>query len=261
MFVCFSVAVIGGATVANAKTLSTKTSDMNAEDKLILGVSSSEKEKRALKEDLGDAEKLFVGHIPDIEDVGIFHPIPVPANFEAYDIEPKDAHISLEELVKVTGAKENVEESFYAADKDGDMTISRSEFLEAPWWLEVDKTPTEDDISANGFVTATEDRLPGGEPSWNYILNGNLRDQQNSNNMMSQFGDRQRDMMSQFGHQQNSNAMMSQFGNQQRDKFTMSQNEPKQMTIDIHDDFDNENQVIMTELDLKKLNAKLAKTN
>jgi hypothetical protein len=37
LFVCFSVAVIGGATVANAKTLSTKTSDMNAEDKLILG--------------------------------------------------------------------------------------------------------------------------------------------------------------------------------------------------------------------------------
>ena len=41
------------------------------------------KELRVLATDLTDAEgKLFVGHIPDIEDVGVFHPIPVPSNFE-----------------------------------------------------------------------------------------------------------------------------------------------------------------------------------
>ena len=41
------------------------------------------KEVRVLKTDLTDAEKkLFVGHIPDIEDVGVFHPIPVPSDFE-----------------------------------------------------------------------------------------------------------------------------------------------------------------------------------
>ena len=41
------------------------------------------KEKRILAKDLSQAEeKLFVGHIPDIEDVGVFHPIPVPSFFE-----------------------------------------------------------------------------------------------------------------------------------------------------------------------------------
>ena len=34
-----------------------------------------------------DEEKLFVGHIPDIEDVGVFHPIPVPSQFQVNELD------------------------------------------------------------------------------------------------------------------------------------------------------------------------------
>ena len=39
---------------------------------------------------------------------------------------PVDGKISLAELIKVTKAEENVGDSFYAADKNGDGAISRS---------------------------------------------------------------------------------------------------------------------------------------
>ena len=46
------------------------------------------KEKRILSKDLSDdEEKLFVGHIPDIEDVGVFHPIPVPSQFQVNELD------------------------------------------------------------------------------------------------------------------------------------------------------------------------------
>ena len=46
------------------------------------------KEKRILSKDLSDdEEKLFVGHIPDIEDVGVFHPIPVPSQFQVNEFD------------------------------------------------------------------------------------------------------------------------------------------------------------------------------
>lgn len=148
------------------------------------------KEKRVLATDLTDAEeKLFVGHIPDIEDVGVFHPIPVPSNFEAYDVNPRNDAITLFELKEVTKAEENIADSFLAADKNGDGLISRSEFLDAPWWLEVDNritssstkesvTSSSSKESAVNDVEAAEDQLPFDEHrSWHYILNGMLPQQ------------------------------------------------------------------------------------
>ena len=46
-------------------------------------------------------------------------------SFQAYDVDPIDGKISLAELIKVTNAEENVGDSFYAADSNGDGEISR----------------------------------------------------------------------------------------------------------------------------------------
>ncbi|XP_041348306.1 serine-aspartate repeat-containing protein F-like [Gigantopelta aegis] len=60
-----------------------------------------------------------------------FEPIPMPTSFESYDINHDDA-IDKEELIKVTGAWENVDVVFAIADTDGDKKISRTEFYKAP---------------------------------------------------------------------------------------------------------------------------------
>jgi len=203
------------------------------------------KEKRILSKDLSEAEeKLFVGHIPDIEDVGVFHPIPVPSNFEAYDVEPTDGKISLSELIRVTKAEENVGDSFYAADTNGDGEISRTEFAAAPWWLEVDKgQPPSNAIEETPAVdvVAVEDKLlPNDQLSWNYILNGKLPSQS----------------------EQRSNAIEESSDPellQQMDGRSEVRTDGKRMTVDLGDIFEDEDKVLMTEEDLQKLNLELAK--
>lgn len=52
-----------------------------------------------------------------------FKPIPLPTDFDSYDVDPKDGRIHLSELITVTGAVENVEEAFNASDTDSKVTI------------------------------------------------------------------------------------------------------------------------------------------
>lgn len=237
LFVFLSLSLNGAAI---GKTISASTEEQSTLSKSDL----RSKEKRILATDLNAAEsKLFVGHIPDIEDVGVFHPIPVPSNFEAYDVDPSDGKISLSELMKVTKAEENVGDSFFAADKNADGEISRSEFAEAPWWLEVDKGDGISNLveSSVDDVDATEDRLPSEESlSWNYILNGNLPSQED--------------------RQMNSVEDQTFHGLPQMDGMSEVNSDGKRMTIDFGDVFDGgEDKVIMSDEDLKKLNEQLMK--
>ncbi|XP_064603634.1 uncharacterized protein LOC135469045 [Liolophura sinensis] len=64
-----------------------------------------------------------------------FKPIPLPTDFDSYDVDPKDGRIHLSELITVTGAVENVEAAFNASDTDKDGVISLQEFMHAPWNL------------------------------------------------------------------------------------------------------------------------------
>ena len=54
----------------------------------------------------------------------VFYPVHMPTDFKSYDINNTDGYITLQELIDVTGASENVDEVFNACDKDGKYTIS-----------------------------------------------------------------------------------------------------------------------------------------
>ena len=50
----------------------------------------SPREREILTADLGPSRMaMFVGGIPEVEDVGVFRPVKIPAKFSAYDVNPK----------------------------------------------------------------------------------------------------------------------------------------------------------------------------
>ena len=53
----------------------------------------------------------------------VFYPVHMPTDFKSYDINNTDGYITLQELIDVTGASENVDEVFNACDKDGKYNI------------------------------------------------------------------------------------------------------------------------------------------
>jgi Ca2+-binding EF-hand superfamily protein/Na+-transporting methylmalonyl-CoA/oxaloacetate decarboxylase gamma subunit len=75
-----------------------------------------------------------------------FLPVPLPTDFRVYDVLYKDGFISLEELVNVTEAKENVELAFSASDKNGDGLLSEEEFNTAPWMLQGDPSLNDEEV-------------------------------------------------------------------------------------------------------------------
>lgn len=78
---------------------------------------------------------MFVGGIPDIQEVGVFRPIKIPTKFSEYDINPKDGFISLLELTEASDAEEGARSVFKSTDKNFDGRISILEFMRAPWVL------------------------------------------------------------------------------------------------------------------------------
>ena len=54
----------------------------------------------------------------------VFYPVHMPTDFKSYDINNTDGYITLQELIDVTGASENVDEVFNACDKDGKYNVS-----------------------------------------------------------------------------------------------------------------------------------------
>lgn len=95
----------------------------------------SRKERDILSAELGNRMSLFVGHIPDVENVGVFTPVKVPGKFAEYDQHPQDGYISPVELTTVTGAIEGARSVFLSADLNKDGRLSVLEFIRAPWWL------------------------------------------------------------------------------------------------------------------------------
>jgi len=95
----------------------------------------SRKERKILDNDLGSRASMFVGRIPDIEDVGVFHPVQIPTKFSAYDVNPKDGFITLIELTTASEAEEGAKTVFREADVNHDGKISILEFMRAPWKL------------------------------------------------------------------------------------------------------------------------------
>jgi len=93
-------------------------------------------EREILTADLGPSRlKMFVGNIPDVQDVGIFRPIRIPTKFSQFDVNPKDGFISLIELTAASEAEEGARSVFKSTDKNFDGRISILEFMRAPWIL------------------------------------------------------------------------------------------------------------------------------
>ncbi len=65
-----------------------------------------------------EMQEIMKAQGPGIEE-GSFEPVPMPFEFEVYDVKPRDGLISRAELTDITGAMENVDKAFEAADKDG----------------------------------------------------------------------------------------------------------------------------------------------
>ncbi|XP_036366803.1 dentin sialophosphoprotein-like [Octopus sinensis] len=76
-----------------------------------------------------------------------FRPVPLPEDFSRYDNNINDNFISLQELIKTTGARRNAKEAFKDADKNGDGRISPEEFQGAPWTLNVSEILVSTNIS------------------------------------------------------------------------------------------------------------------
>lgn len=96
----------------------------------------SPREREILTADLGPSRMaMFVGGIPDVEDVGVFRPVKIPAKFSAYDVNPKDGFISLMELTSASEAEEGARSVFKSTDTNFDGRISILEFMRAPWKL------------------------------------------------------------------------------------------------------------------------------
>lgn len=98
--------------------------------------SLSRREREIVAADLGPSRaKLFVGGIPDVDEVGVFRPIDIPTKFSVYDVNPKDGFISLVELTTASEAEEGARSVFKSADTNFDGRISVLEFIRAPWDL------------------------------------------------------------------------------------------------------------------------------
>ncbi|XP_014771710.1 dentin sialophosphoprotein [Octopus bimaculoides] len=89
-------------------------------------------------------EQFLVNPKKDSEE---FRPVPLPKNFSRYDNNINDNFISLQELIKTTGARRNAKEAFKDADKNGDGKISPEEFQGAPWTLNVSEILVNANIS------------------------------------------------------------------------------------------------------------------
>ena len=112
------------------------------------------------------------------------------------------------------------------------------------------------DASAINAVAVEDKLLPDDQLSWHYILNGKLPSQEDSTKRESNaIGE------DDFLHQQNTAALVqpSFDGLFQADGRSEVRTNGKRLSIDLGDVFDDEDKILMTEEDLKKLNNELAK--
>lgn len=65
-----------------------------------------------------------------------FEPLPYPSDFTFYDVNG-DGVITIEEMIYMTGEAENMELAFEATDKNRDGHVTKSEFIENPWGVDV----------------------------------------------------------------------------------------------------------------------------
>jgi len=116
--------------------------------------SLSRREREILTKDLGSSRlKLFVGSIPEVDDVGVFRPVRIPTKFSEYDVSPKDGFITLMELTDATDAVEGARSVFKDIDKNHDGRISVLEFMRAPWNLRPKRiTPREKEDPSGDVV-------------------------------------------------------------------------------------------------------------
>ncbi|CAH1791922.1 unnamed protein product [Owenia fusiformis] len=105
------------------------------DDDDLLKTATNKKPDRFVPSDREENDGYPTDETPKNE-MGTFLPIPMPTDFDSYDVNVTDGFISLAELVAVTGAKENVELAFKASDIDGDGRLTLEEFKEAPLMLQ-----------------------------------------------------------------------------------------------------------------------------
>ncbi|XP_066283866.1 uncharacterized protein [Branchiostoma lanceolatum] len=83
--------------------------------------------------DEADGPLPFVGNIPGEEELGKLKLEELPTEFSMYDLN-KDNVITVDELAKVTGTKEeDAMHPFETADVNGDLQLTEKEFGDAPW--------------------------------------------------------------------------------------------------------------------------------
>ncbi len=75
-----------------------------------------------------EMQEIMKAQGPGIEE-GPFEPVPMPFEFEIYDVKPRDGLVSRAELTDITGAMENVDKAFEAADKDGNYNTNAHQLV------------------------------------------------------------------------------------------------------------------------------------
>ncbi|XP_035676500.1 uncharacterized protein LOC118415788 [Branchiostoma floridae] len=99
-----------------------------------------------------DGPLPFVGNIPGEEELGKLKLEELPTEFSMYDLN-KDNVITVDELAKVTGTKEeDAMHPFETADVNGDLKLTEKEFDDAPWIFQLPP-------SADPFMEPNDDGI------------------------------------------------------------------------------------------------------
>ncbi|CAC5413487.1 unnamed protein product [Mytilus coruscus] len=82
-----------------------------------------------------------------------FVPVSIPSKFDKYDSN-EDDFIDEGELIAIIGVTENENVAFKAADNDGDGMLSRDEFENGPWDLDIGDVDSSDNDNSDDKLEA-----------------------------------------------------------------------------------------------------------